>query len=117
MENTLKLLARGFESSTGTTPAFTKYANTFKRELVARLEEIGAELVNFNRGHFYVSGFFRKGEQLFYFSQPDVRSGMGGLMGADSILVRTAKHDRDYTGGRNHYSRLGELLFSSLPKE
>lgn len=110
MEKTLKLLACGFESSCYTTPEFSTYASTFKREIKKRLGEIGAELLDFNRGHFYVSGFFKKGEQIYYFSQSDVRGG-----GDNKILVRTAKHVKDYSGGANNYSQLGDNLFERLP--
>lgn len=110
MQKTLKLLSQGFESSSQTTPEFVKYATTFKREVKARLAEIGAELLDFNRGHFYVSGFFKKGEQVYYFSQSDVRWFSG-----DGILVRTAKHTKDYSGGANNYTALGAEMFNRLP--
>lgn len=110
MEKTLRLLAGGFESSSYTTPEFATYASTFKREVKKRLTEIGAELLDFSRGHFYVSGFFKKGDQIYYFSQSDVRWSVD-----DKILVRTAKHVKDYTGGASNYSELGADLFERLP--
>lgn len=110
MEKTLKLLAKGFESSSTTTPEFATYARTFRNELKNRLKEIGAEFISFNRGHFYVSGFFKKDGQMYYFSQSDVRWFAG-----DSILVRTAKHEKDFSGGSNNFTTLDSQMFSVLP--
>jgi hypothetical protein len=58
-----------------------------------------------NRGHFYLSGFFTKGEKIFYFSLSDVRGsdfvlGSGGDL---DLLYRTAKHYKDWSGGTNCY--------------
>jgi hypothetical protein len=112
MEKTIQLLQAGFESSSDTTPEFKKYASTFNRELKARLQELNAELVAFNRGHFYVSGFFTKAGQYYYFSQSDVRH-----FPSTDILVRTAQHAKDYSGGTNNRTTLGPDMFDRLLKE
>lgn len=111
MKKTIALLQDGFASSSTLTPEFAAYAKMFRHELKKRLVEIDAELVSFNRGHFYVSGFFKKGEQMYYFSQDDVRWG-----NTERVLVRTAKHDKDFTGGTNNWDVLGADLFERLPQ-
>lgn len=116
MEKTLKLLSRGFESSSMMTPEFKAYARTFKSEMKKEIEKAGGELVAFNVGHFYVSGFFKVGEQHYYFSQSDVRNGTGGILGADNLLLRTAKNARDFSGGSNNYRELGAGMFERLPQ-
>jgi len=95
------LMAKGesyFGSGGYTTEEFNKFARDFKKSFGEELKKAGAVLTNFCRGHFYLSGFFRKKEQLYYFSISDVRDGFGAQM-----LYRTAKHNKDFTGGHNQY--------------
>src|ERR1017187_9141938 len=104
MKKSLTLLMQGFESSSGKTPEFFAFTKIFKTELKKELETVGAELTDFGVGHFYVSGFFKKNEQLFYFSLSDVRD--CGYAGQINMLYRTAQHNKDYTGGHNQYVRI-----------
>ena len=95
---------QGFESSSCTTPEFKTFASKFRSALKKELKAAGAELVSFSRGHFYISGFYRVGSQLGYYSISDVRSGEGrGFTNRPDILFRTAQHEKDYTGGANQY--------------
>ena len=90
-----------FESSSGLTEEFAAFAKDFKKYIQTHLPE-NAELVNFNRGHFYCSGFIKRDEKFVYFSISDVR----GNESWKNFLVRTAKHDKDYTGGSNDWTSL-----------
>ena len=75
-----------FESSTTKTPQFVSFAKKFRNEIKKELPA-GAELVNFNVGHFYVSGFIKLlTGKFFYFSISDVRFFPDG-----KLLIRTAK--------------------------
>ena len=100
--NQIAALIRGsFESSCGTTPHFKAFARLFKKLIKNEIAKVGCTLLTFNRGHFYVSGFFRKGEQIYYFSISDVR---GGYWNREAkMLYRTATSIKDYTGGHNQY--------------
>ena len=49
-------------------------------------------------------GFVRRGDKFVYFSTSDVRFDRFGW--ADRLLVRIAKHAKDYTGGRNQSTEL-----------
>lgn len=103
MEHIKALLQRGFQSSSGKTPEFTKFARLFKKHFTVELQSVGATLEKFNVGHFYLSGFFTLNGQLFYFSISDVRMyAEHGHWG--SMLIRTAKHLKDFTGGTNTYT-------------
>jgi hypothetical protein len=103
MERIKKLLQRGFESSSVKTPAFRTFARLFKNDFTKELQSINATLEVYSVGHFYVSGFFKVGEQLFYFSISDVRNyAEHGHWG--SVLVRTARHTKDFSGGTNTYT-------------
>ena len=114
MKNTRAMLLDGFESSSGTTPEFKAFYQTFKREFTRELMSIGATNVQFNRGHFYVSGFFTSATgQIYYFSLSDVRGMDYTIMwNPDScmaqLLYRTADSYKDFTGGMNQYVPIGE---------
>lgn len=103
MEQIKALLERGFQSSSGKTPEFAAFARLFKKHFAKELATVGATLKVFSVGHFYVSGFFELNGQLFYFSISDVRmytdSGHWG-----SVLIRTAKDVKDFSGGTNTYT-------------
>lgn len=97
-----------FESSSSTIPEFASFARAFKNWLKAEAGN-DFEIVSFNRGHFYISGFLKntKNNKLVYFSIPDVRFNNDW---SNQILVRTAKHDKDYSGGANNFVRLYSLI-------
>ena len=98
-----KWLNNDFESSSGLTDEFAQFAREYKKHIMASLPK-GAELVNFNRGHFYISGFVKRENNFVYFSCDDVRGSNNGWY--ESILIRTAKHDKDYTGGSNNFTSM-----------
>ncbi|QST02206.1 hypothetical protein IMZ31_22395 (plasmid) [Pontibacillus sp. ALD_SL1] len=97
-----------FVSSTGKTEQFKSFFRSFKSAVKEQAGE-SFEVVSCSAGHFYVSGFLKHKESggFVYFSTGDVR-GIGSQW-ATHLLVRTAEHEKDYTGGRNHYSTLMEL--------
>lgn len=102
-----------FESSTGLTPEFATFARDFKKALLANVSD-KFELVSWNRNHFGVSGFLKNkdNDNLVYFSISDVRFFPGDWY--EHILIRTAKHDKDYTGGSNCYATFVNLKQSAL---
>ncbi len=92
-----------FESSSSLTPQFAAFARDYKKHLKAILSGVGLELISFNRGHFYLSGFIHNPltDKYAYFSISDVRGGHDEWL--TQVLVRSAKHDKDYTGGANGF--------------
>lgn len=95
-----------FESSSTRTPQFANFARAY-RSAIKKALPVGASIHSYHIGHFEVSGFIEKGGQLVYFSCSDVRYNPNEWL--THILIRTAKHDRDYTGGPNNYTSLGRL--------
>jgi len=83
-----------FEQYGRNTEEFLAFTKEFKKQLKAELEKAGAKLEVLTVGHFYLSGFFYKGEQLYYLSWHN---------GNKRIMYRTAKHLKDFTGGSNQY--------------
>ncbi len=95
----MKFSQTNFEQSSYKTPEFIAFAKEFKKQIKAELNKVGAELNSFNVGHFYLSGFFYKGEQCYYFSWHN---------GDSNLMYRTAKDTRDFTGGSNCWMKLGD---------
>jgi hypothetical protein len=108
MRKSIQMLKRGFQSSCGKTQEFIGFCRTFKSEFTKELLSISATNIEFNYGHFYISGFFTIGTQAWYFSLSDVR-GMEYNLNRDcmgKLLYRTAKDYRDFTGGQNRYAKI-----------
>jgi len=79
---------------------FAKHYRKFVRTNLPR----ASTLAEFSIGHYELSGFIQRQDRFVYFSISDVRHFPGKWI--DNILVRTAKHARDYTGGPNNYTNL-----------
>lgn len=74
-------------------------------------QSLGAEMVKHSYGHYDMDGFIKRGQNCVYFSYSN-GIGEGGrthvvLKGSGSwyspLLLRTAKDERDFHGGRNNY--------------
>lgn len=78
------------------------FKDFFKREktrLTKIFKEKGCTDIQMNYGFYYFSGFFTSPSgQPYYFSCFDVRH-----FNYDRLLIRTAKHYQDYSGGSNQY--------------
>lgn len=90
-----------FESSCYITKEFLSFSRAFKKYITKGLD-VDSELIGWSIGHFYVSGFIKKENNYVYFSTFDVRY----FDWYDKILVRTAKHEKDYIGGQNNYTNM-----------
>lgn len=94
-----------FESSSGLTEEFNDFYKDF-RKYIKNIIPSNYSLVKINRGHFYVSGFIKNNdtEKYVYFSCSDVRFSKDEWK--NRLLIRTAKHEEDYTGGSNNFTSL-----------
>jgi len=100
-------------SSGGTTEKdFDTFARLFRLFIKKNLKK-GMELVNFGKGHYYLSGFIKRNSNFVYFSFSDVRYFPGEWY--ENILIRTARNEQDYTGGGNCSSKL-QNLFSEIER-
>jgi len=101
MKKAIKATQAEFESSSGRTPEYLAWHKLFKKEFTAFLNAKGASNIVIGKpNHFDMSGFFTLGNTIWYFSISDLR----GFK--DTMLIRTAKHYKDYTGGMNQYVSL-----------
>jgi hypothetical protein len=81
-----------------------------------------AEIVNPSYGHYDMGGFFKKDNKYVYFSYSNGvgyggrtycslkydKHSYGNYGCCQPLLIRTAKHDRDYTGGTNNFCPFSE---------
>ena len=86
---------------------FKQFANLYRSMLKRMCKKNNWELVNFNKGHYYCSWFIKNGEKFIYMSFSDVRHFAREWY--KIILYRTAKSERDYTGGSNNYTDLENM--------
>lgn len=94
-------LATRFNQECENTNEYKSFTRSFKSTLKKIGDENGFKIAKFSVGHFYVSGFLEmKDGKLIYFSHHN---------GDSRILVRTAKHLKDFTGGHNNYCLFSEL--------
>jgi hypothetical protein len=90
-------------SSGGTIGSDFKSFNTKFRNFIKKNLPNGYSIHYWNRGHYYCSGVIKDPIGRFiYFSIPDVRFFKNEW--ATNILIRTMKHDKDWTGGNNNYT-------------
>ena len=93
-----------FESSSITTEQCKQFYNDLKKVLKNIL---GSEYtIKISLGHFYISGFIEKNNKFVYFSIEDLRENGEEF---SHILYRTAKDNKDYTGGTNRFCELNKL--------
>ena len=78
------------------------------------LEDRGMNLVEFHVGHYDFGGFVEKDGKYVYFSYncPRYRTPINFEKTdcMEGFLYRTAKSEKDYTGGRNHFTNLLQLV-------
>ena len=120
MKRILALLALGFVSSSGKTPEFLSFARKFKIAFENEIDKYNGLLIEYNVGHFYVSGFFKLATgQLIYFSLPDVRTWQKNRPDTyyGSLLWRTAENVKDYTGGRNRKVAIADGMVKAIENQ
>ena len=85
---------------------FNQFQNAFKREVERLAQEGGARLVSYGKGHYDMYGFLEKDGTYVYFSYGALDRTKVQLTSASDfispLLMRTAKHEKDYRGGSNN---------------
>lgn len=87
------------------------FVTAFKNMLKRELNPYGIN-VSLKSGFYYCSGFLEKNGKYIYISYNIPRYGesidfnTSGILG---VLYRTAKNNKDYTGGYNYFSSMYEL--------
>ena len=96
-----------FQSSFGPTDQFDAFSRAFMHDVRKVLPKQQGYEVNLKKGHFFVTGFISSGDTHVYLSISDVRAFPRDWH--NKILIRTAKHTKDFTGGTNRYCTLINL--------
>ena len=89
---------------------FTKFFTLFKKSFTKILNVLRAEDIVYNKGHFYISGFFTVDNQAYYFSLGDVRQNDA----RPKLLIRTADNYSDYSGGANNYFPIYPAMYYNI---
>lgn len=83
-----------------------------QRLIASAMRKIPHDEISISHGHFYSSGFIRKGNIIVYFSTSDFR------YFPNEATARYAESFKDYTGKRNFFSSvegLDEMVSAMLP--
>ena len=114
MKRAIEATKAEFESSSSRTPEYLAWHRLFKKEVTAFIIGQGGKDVEIGKpNHFDLSGFFTAHDgQQWYIRLGDLR----GFK--DTLLLRTVKHYKDYTGGHNCFLPLthGEEEFADAFK-
>ena len=96
-----------FSSGTTNGDDFKQFFSEFKTTLKRECKKLGIEVIPFKINHYCFTGFVKKDGKYIYFSVGDVR--YDGVW-FNRILYRTAKHEKDWTGGGNNWTTLENLV-------
>ena len=103
-----KYLTHTFSSGSTTGKDYKTFQTKYINYLRSLCKLHGWELVNVGRNHYCFTAFIRNEENKYiYLSISDVRYFNNEWY--YHILIRTAKHERDYRGGSNSYACLTTL--------
>jgi len=95
-----------FVSSCERTEQYVKFERLCKSEIKKQCKDNGINLHKFNGNHFCWSAVLEKDGKFIYVSMSDVRF-FGNWY--DAILIRTMAHEKDWSGGANHYCSFDEI--------
>lgn len=92
-----------------TSPEYKSFQTNYKSVIKELCQDIDMKLYSFDKNHYNFSAVIKSNKinQFYYMSIPDVRYWKNEW--ANKILYRTMEHEKDWTGGSNHYSTLKEL--------
>lgn len=89
---------------------FKSFTRQFKNALKRTFPDY--EIIGFKPNHYDFSGFLKKDDKYVYISYSEPREQTLDMSNSDclnGILYRTAQHEKDYTGGHNHFCSFFEL--------
>lgn len=84
------------------------FERAFKRMLTSIAKDLGAKLVWFTPMHYDESAMFERNGKFVYLCHSNYISNRSTPV-LHRILVRTAKHEKDYHGGPNNYPTWSQL--------
>ena len=104
----INLLKKEFMSTPYETEEFREFVSAFKSD-IKKIFKPYMKKIEFNKGHFYICGFVQLlDNRIWYFSIGDIRCWKG------TMLIRTAEHFKDWTGGSNGFIPVDENFKTNL---
>lgn len=102
-KNIEKWIGIQFSSGPYTGEDYKQFQRAMRTDLRRQAREAGLELYTFSNGHYEFSAVLRNPEnnRFIYVSIPDVRHWQDQWN--SHVLYRTMKHEKDWTGGGNHF--------------
>lgn len=102
-----KWLNHQFSSGSYAGDDYLKFQRDCKSDLNKMAKDNGLTLHKFMKNHYCFSAVLKTEDDKFiYVSHSDVRH---KLLNSDQILVRTMKHDEDWTGGFNNFCKWNNI--------
>ena len=91
-------------------PDDSQFISAFRNYMKAIAKANGWEILDY-KSHPYCefTCFFKKGDRYIYVASGDYRDWSYAFVGANRILFRDARSDKDYRGGVNNYCNLEEI--------
>lgn len=115
MHNRLKKwIGYHFSSGQATGKDYKQFQWAMRTDLLRQAKAVDLELYNFRNNHYEFMAVLKNPENnsYIYISIPDVRFCPDEWV--NHVLYRTMQHDKNWTGGENHYgawSIIGELAY------
>lgn len=96
------------ESASYTTEELKQFYKDVKNYIKKQLQDTDCELIEFTKGHFFVSGYIQnqKTKKIVYFSMEDLRD----YGWSNKCLYRTAESVNDTFGGMNNFAEVNNLF-------
>ena len=108
-----------FSSGGRNSEQFNTFFNDFLKSFTYQLKRLKATEIEFSKGHFELSGFFKINEQHYYFSLGDVRHGyiFNTYSQKPELLIRTTQYNKDYTGGQNTFVAIQDGMYKEIARK
>lgn len=90
---------------------YRQFQTALIREISNYAKAVDAAVVYNIKGHYDTSCFVGRNGKFVYIGHSSGLSRMadGVRIELDSFLIRTAGHEKDYSGGNNHYCHISKL--------
>ena len=111
MKQVLKIIESGFDTTENENGIDKNKLNRVARLLNNRLRKEGATSSKLSVNHVDISGFVQFGNKFIYISLPNIGRNQCGR-----ILIRTAKDNKDFTGGSNNWLSLDKDFLNKTVK-
>jgi len=113
-----KWIGHIFSSGCVTGEDYRTFQRVAKRDLKKQAEAAGFCLKSFQPGHYFFSAVLQN-ETTGNFIYVSIRDVRGGNSWYNSVLYRTMKHEKDWSGGSNRYCKWCDIVsaLSTLQKK